>query len=315
MRKFFVCSFAALLAAQVGSTAEARKRVVDGGNVSACGFDGTFGAIPTDGAAEISIGVYDSTCASTTPTQGFSLNIGGTVYSSMFVNENGIVSFGAPIGDSPATPLSNLSSPAFAPFFADGANSTTSLKYGWTDASVGFPNSIWLTWDSFTPEADPNATPNIFQLGIVDLGAGDFDLIFNYEAINWDSPTIGAQAGVTLGLGSAFLLAGAGTPGAYLGEDDVSGGSSVCSSATPSTALACNKINDGSQAVGGQDFTTGLPSNGYYLFKFRNGVLLDTPINEIPLPPAAGLFLLGAAAMGGRRLLRRRTVGQVPSTD
>ncbi len=71
----------ALLAAVAAAAtpAQARNRVADGGNVSACDFDGTFGALPTDSAVSIPIGVYDSTCAST-PTQGFSLNIGGTLY-------------------------------------------------------------------------------------------------------------------------------------------------------------------------------------------------------------------------------------------
>ncbi len=193
--------------------ASARRKISDGGNVSACSFDGTFGAIPTDGAVSIPIGIYDSSCGAT-PTQGFSINIGGTFYNSMFVNENGVVSFGAPISDGPATPLFNLTTPAFAPFFADGAiTDSVSLKYGWTDASVGFPNSLWFTWDSFTPEGDPNAAPNIFQMGIVDFGAGDFDLIFNYETINWDSSAIGAQAAGHLGSGGYFLLARRGRAG------------------------------------------------------------------------------------------------------
>lgn len=301
------CATAAILAAfAIQSGAHAKARIIDGGGVSACSFDGTFGAIPTDGAVSVQLGLYDASCAAA-PTQSFSLNIGGTIYDTMFVNENGIVSFGAPITAGPATPLSALTSPAFAPFFADGANTTTtSLRYGWTDASVGFPNSLWLTWDSFTPEGDPTAAPNIFQLGIVDQGGGDFDLIFNYEQINWDSSAIGAQAGVTLGLGDIFTLAGAGTPGAYLGSDDTSSGASVCSSATPSTALACNNINDGTQPIGSVDFNTGGLANGYYLFKFRNGVLLDTPVNEVPLPAAAGLFLIGAVVIGGRKLLKKR---------
>ncbi len=224
----------------------------------------------------------------------------------MFVNENGIVSFGAPITASPATPLSNLTTPAFAPFFADGMIAdAVSLKYGWTDSSVGFPNSIWLTWDSFLPQGDPTATPNIFQMGIVDLGSGDFDLIFNYESINWDSPTTGAQAGVADGLGAAFLLAGAGVSGAYFGTEDISSGSGVCSAPNPSTALACNNTNDLTQAVGAID-DNGDPSNGYFLFKFRNGVLTNAPVNEIPLPPAAGLFLLGAAVLGRRKFFSLR---------
>ncbi len=288
------------------SQAMARSIIIDGGNVDACSFDASnFGAVPANGSVEVPIGIYDSSCTAT-PVATFSLNIGGTSYSSMFVHENGIVSFGAPITDGPATPLSSFTVPVFAPFFADGAPANaTSIRYGWTDPSVGFPNSFWVTWDEFVADGSTTGLANIFQLGVVDLGGGDFDLIFNYETIAWDDPVIGAQAGLSLGLAGAFTLAGAGVPGAYLGSDDTSSGVSVCTSPSPATALACNNYNDGSQAVGGIDANTGQPSNGYYLFKFRNGILTNPP-NEVPLPAAAWLFVLGAGALGGRRLLRRR---------
>lgn len=304
MNRYLTLVAAAAASFAMVDAAHARMRVIDGGNVSACSVQDVFGAMPTDGAISMSIGTYDSGACGAATVNGFSVNIGGNFYSTLFVNENGIVSFGSAISDAPSTALSALTAPAFAPFFANGAIlDNASLLYGYTDASVGFPDSFWLTWDAFIPEgAGAGAPANIFQLGIVDLGGGDFDLIFNYEAINWDDASIGAQAGLTDGLGNAFLLSGAGVAGAYLGSDDTSSGASVCTSANPATALACNKINDGSQAIGGVDFNTGLPSNGYYLFKFRDGVLQTA---EVPLPGAAGLFLVGAIALGTRRRANR----------
>lgn len=258
------------LSAALNGAAEARNRVIDGGNVSACNVATTFGSIPTDSFVEIPIGIYSSACAAT-PTTPFSINVGGTSFSSIFVNENGVISLGGPINDAPSTPLADLTTIAFAPFFADGfLPDNDALKYGWTDPSVGFANSLWITWDNFLPQGNTTATPNIMQLGIAQVGAsGDFDLILNYEILNWDSATIGAQAGVTNGAATDVVLNGATTPGAYLGTFDET--TEVCSG-NPATALACNKINDGSQPIGNPDPSN--PSNGYYLFKFRGGVLV-----------------------------------------
>lgn len=314
MRTCSLLLCAALAAAAIAGPAFAKKRVVDGGGVDACAFQDTFGALATDGSIEMPLGTFDFGCSSTA-LNTFSINIGGTFYNSMFVNENGFVSFGAPISPGPATPLGSFTAPAFAPFFADGAvpDTTLDLRYGWTDSNVGFPNSVWVTWAGSVPQGAPTAAPNIFQLGIVDLGLGDFDLIFNYEAINWDSSAIGAQAGVVTSLNNAVILAGAGIPGAYLGTADTSTGVSLCNSATPSTALACNNMNDGSQPIGAFDFdtTNGDLSNGYYLFKFRNGVLINAPVNEIPIPAAFGLFAMGLGLFGGRRLMQRRNIQSI----
>lgn len=304
--RFSILGFAAgavlLLMASV-SPALSKRAVVDGGQVSACQAVQPTSTTPTT----IALGV--STNFDCTLNQTFSINLGGTTYSSVVVNQNGIVSFGGAVAGNPeTTALSSLGIPAFAPFFADGAfvaSDPDALKYGYTTPQVGFPNSFWLTWNNWVPEANPTAEPNIFQLGIVDVGAGDFDLIFNYERINWDSATTGAQAGLTLGTGVAgtLLLAGSGIPSAYLGFDDTSSGSSSCQSAAPATALACNKINDGSQPVGRTDGATGQLSNGYYLFKFRNGQLVSS-VNQVPLPAAAWLFVVGAALLGARRTKR-----------
>lgn len=312
--RFSTCIVAtsATLIAICPTWAAAKAKIADGGAVATCSVETAFGAIPTDGAVAVDIGSYDSSvfdpvrggnCDPTT-FQAFSINIDGSTYSQMFVNENGVVSFGAPITDDPSTPLASLTVPAFAPFFANGfLPDAAALTFGYTSTNDGFANnSFWLTWNEFLPQGDPNSQPNIFQLGIVDLGGGDFDLIFNYEAINWD-PAGGAQAGLNDGAGAVFSLNGAFVPGAYLGFDDTSGGASNCKSASPATALACNAINDGT-GIGAQDFSTGTNSNGYYLFRFRNGALVNPA--EIPLPAAMWLFVAGAAGLAGRRAIKRK---------
>ena len=275
------------------SAADARGKIFDGGSVDTCSVQFEYGNLPTDGAVEVPIGVFDplvfdptrsGNCDPTT-FSGFSINVGGTSYDKVFVNENGIVSLGAAVTDTPSTPLANLTVPAFAPFFADGfapdpSIDPDSLKYGYTHPSTGSPNSFWLTWNNFLPQGNSAATPNLMQLGIAPIGtSGDFDLIFSYESISWDSATIGAQAGLTDGGATDVALPGAGVPSAYLGFDDVFGGTG-CNSATPLTALACNKINDGTQPIGSTDPDTGQLSNGFYVFKFRGGVLVGTVVDS-----------------------------------
>lgn len=308
---------ASLFAAGVGalSSADARSKISDGGNVDACSVQAVYGAMPANGALQVDIGVYDSgtfdatgggNCAPAT-FNPFSINVGGTSFDKLFVHENGVVTLGAADTSDPAAALSAFGVPIFAPFFANAATpDISSLRFGYTSLDI-FPNveSFWLTWSAFVSADNAAAAPSIFQLGIVPVGAaGDFDLVFNYETINWDSSTIGAQAGVSDGQGNSIILPGAGVPGKYLGEISFSSGSPVCLNANDlATALACNAINDGTQ-VGGFDGSTGENSIGYYLFKFRNGVL-QTAGAEVPLPAAAWLFVIGAGALGGRRLIKR----------
>ena len=308
--RFGIALAAIVFAANTSSSAIAKAKIADGGAVATCSVETAFGAIATDGAVAVDIGSYDSSvfdpvrggnCDPTT-FQAFSINIDGTNYSQLFVNENGIVSFGAGVADDPSTPLANITIPVFAPFFADGfLPNASALVFGYTSTNDGFANnSFLLTWNAFLPQGNAASDPNIFQLGIVDIGGGDFDVVFNYEAVNWN-PSGGAQAGVNDGAGNFFLLNGALVPGAYLGFDDVSSGSSNCQSATPATALACNAINDGT-GIGAFDFNTNANSNGYYLFRFRNGALVNPA--EAPLPAAMWLFLAGMAGLAGRRALK-----------
>lgn len=311
-----IAALASVCALGASGAAMAKARIIDGGTVETCSVEQFYGPVAGDGATNVDIGLFDpsafdptfgGSCDATTFTP-FSVNIAGDVYDSLSVQENGIVSFGGAVSSDPSTALSALGLPAFAPFFADGeVTDLQSLTFGYTNASVIGFDSFWLTWTTVAAGADSTSPPNIFQLGIVDQGGGDFDLIFNYEILSWDDPATGAQAGLTYD-GNVILLPGAGTPGAYLGSDDTSSGSSVCSSASPATALACNRINDGS-SVGGQDFSTNDVANGYYLFKFRDGELLDLPPNEIPLPAAAWLFLAGLGALAGKARLSRRRNG------
>src|SRR5687767_75776 len=50
---------------------------------------------------------------------GFGLNFYGTAYRDLYVNENGTVTFGSPLGAFTPVKLSQLRYPMLAPFFAD----------------------------------------------------------------------------------------------------------------------------------------------------------------------------------------------------
>jgi hypothetical protein len=287
--------------------ANAGRRVFDNG-LDACSVDFVAGPVPSDGGVEVAIGthdpnVFDSEFRQCDPStfDGFSIKIGDDLFDTLYVNENGIVSFGGLVTSPAGTALADIGLPVFAPFFADGQIvDQDSLVYGYTREQDAFGvNSFWLTWASFFPEGDPTADPNIFQMVIVDQGNGDFDLIFNYDTIAWDGDD--AQAGFYTDVGSQILLAGAGIAGAYQGEADEF--TQACFPGFAATALACNSRNDGTGLASRDLFDPNIVLNGYYLFQFRDGVFVDG-VQEVPLPPA--VFLAAIGLLGLSRISRKR---------
>lgn len=286
---------AALISFGLATAANARGTVLDG-SIDICSVEVFYGDIPSNGAVEVALGTFNAddginqfgtTCdALTHPNttfNPFSVNIGGTLYDKMFVHENGILTFGAPIAADPSTPLFTLAVPAIAPFFANGLlPANGSLEFGWSGA-----DTYWLTWFGLEEEGGVAGVRNRFQVAIKSLGGGDFDLIFNYDLIEWDP----GQAGFTDGAGGGFLFPGAGIAGGYLGDDNP---------LTPldcsPTSLACNLFNDGT-GPGSIDFENNLRT-GYYKYEFRNGILT-------PIPAAAWIFGAGFVALLGAARRRK----------
>lgn len=178
---------------------------------------------------------------------GFNINFFGVQTNTVFVNNNGNITIGQPFSQFTPTALNTANGgiPIIAAFFADvdtrgpGSGITT---FG-TDNLCGFPafGVDYINVGYFDSHVDKL---NSFQLILVsrpDTGAGNFDIEFNYDQIQWetgdiDSPTgnglggSSARVGYTNGSGNPgtfFELPGSGVPGSFL-----DGGPDALSSAT-----------------------------------------------------------------------------------
>lgn len=140
---------------------------------------------------------------------GFTLNFFGTDYTTLFVNNNGNVTFDA--AQAAYTPFDLLSTARviIAPFFADvdtrgvGSGLTT---YG-QDTYAGH-HTFCVNWVDVGYYNSHTDKKNSFQLLIVeraDLGPGDFDMIFNYNKTQWET---GDASGGTGGLGGSSARVG-----------------------------------------------------------------------------------------------------------
>lgn len=174
----------------------------------------------------------------------FTLNFFGTNYSTIYVNNNGNVTFGDSL--SAYTPFGLISSTQaiIAPYFADvdtrgsGSGVTT---YGAT--TYGSSPAFCVNWVNVGYYDSQTDKLNSFQLLLVKAtGAGtspgDFDIYFNYDKVLWEtgdsieSGGVGglggksAHVGYSNGKGTtsgSFELTGSGAPGSFLNSNTSSG--------------------------------------------------------------------------------------------
>jgi hypothetical protein len=226
-------------------------------------------------------------CATGAIPLGFSANFFGTTYTTTFISNNGYVTFNT--GQSTFTPTglgaSYSGQPIIAPFFADV--DTRPLNGGFTQYGTGTfngMNTFGVTWTDVGYFADHTDKTNTFQLLLVDrsdIGAGDFDIYFNYDGILWETGDasdgsngfggVSAAAGFNAGQGGApgtfFQLPGSLVNGALLDSG-------------PNALVSNSNINDA----------------GRFLFTVRNGQVLIP--SGVPEPGSWAMMLLGFAAIG-----------------
>jgi hypothetical protein len=157
----------------------------------------------------------------------FSPNFFGMAFNSLYVNNNGNVTIDNPMFESQATALGDLDRPVIAPFFADVdidpmAPGAAVVSYGVTtvDAHDAFCVN-WLNAGYYNNHTDKL---NSFQLLLIDrsdLASGDFDIMFNYGSIQWESAD--SVPGSSSGLG--------GDPTARAGYSDGTGFYEIAGSA------------------------------------------------------------------------------------
>lgn len=208
-------------------------------------------------------------------TLPFSLNFFGQTFSHVYVNTNGNITFTGPLAAFTATPIVSDSTPVIAPYWADWdtrPNDHGQVTYGTgtVDGHQAFGVN-WINIGYFAQHTDKTNSAQLILIDRSDTGAGNFDIEFNYDRIQWET---GDASGGTNGLGGDSARAG------YTNGSDHS-------FELPGSAL------NGAFLDGGQDSLTGHSLNasviGRYLFESRNGSIPE-PSGVIPLLCGAGII-------------------------
>jgi len=140
----------------------------------------------------------------------FEINFFGENYNNFFINNNGNLTFTSGLGSYTPDPFPITNQAMIAPFWADVDTSCTSCG----EVYVGAPSDgvVAITWHNVGVYPSDSTQTNSFQAVLIDRSAdnaaGDFDVEFRYEELNWTSGSasngVHAQAGYDAGNGSDF---------------------------------------------------------------------------------------------------------------
>jgi hypothetical protein len=216
---------------------------------------------------------------------GFSANLFGVTTDTIYVNNNGNVTFQSALRQyTPNGLAAGVGQPIIAAFFADvdtrgagsglvtyGTGTITDAAHGWLNAPLFAVE--WPTVGYCCSHTDKLNTFEMLLVGRPDIGAGDFDIELNYGSIQWDQGR--ADAGYSNGLAGAanvyYQLPGAMISGAF--------------------------IDGGPNALNGSRFD----------FLVRSGSVSGS-VGDAP-EPASMLLLLSGGALAVFRFRRRKSVG------
>jgi Bacterial Ig-like domain/Nidogen-like len=143
------------------------------------------------------------------------INFFGHNYTSLYINNNGNITFAGPNPTyTPSAISAGANNPIIAPFWADvdtrggagtptGGNATGANQIFYNLDSVD--GVLTITWDDVGYYNQAKDKLDAFQVQLISLGGGNFDIVYRYESINW---TTGSASGGTNGLGGTPARAG-----------------------------------------------------------------------------------------------------------
>lgn len=198
----------------------------------------------------------------------FPINMGGRIYSSGFLSNNGNISFGSVStvldGRANFVPrgIRSINFPMIAPFYADvDTTNSSAVTYG-ADRVDGRP-AFGINWPGVGRYDRKNDKLNTFQVVLIDradTGTGNFDIEFNYASIQWD-------IGDDTVLGRAYASAG---------YTNGLGGDNAQSFEFPGSLQENAFVDEGPYALIRQSRNSGVA--GRLRFEVRNGLVNDTTL-------------------------------------
>jgi hypothetical protein len=201
---------------------------------------------------------------------GFTANFYGQNFSSLYVNNNGNITFDFPLSTFTPFDLTSTGQLIIAPFFADvDTRAGNVVTYG-TDTVDGRPafGVNWINVGYFAVRTDKL---NSFQLVMIDrsdIAPGDFDFEFNYDQIQWEtgeaSNGIDGLGGFSARMGFSN---GTGVPGTFYEQ--------------PGSAVNGAFLDGGSNALASNSLNSTVA--GRYLFQVRSGTV-NVPVQEVSRP-------------------------------
>ncbi len=239
-------------------------------------------AIPTTGGI-VSSGFTPLSAFSSNPVDiGFQLDFYGRIFSQLYINANGNVTFGSPLASS--TPFGFTASttpPIIAPFFADSGQFSGGITYGQGTYGTGSDQhrAFVVNWPGLSCGQSGDLS-NMFQLLLVRRAdtphPGDFDIRFNYDLQCPNPDYVGPLSPIDIGYANG-------------GVNGLS-----------STYYQISQLS-GVQSAYTDPQTTGY--TGGFLFPIRSDGL-NQLTESVPEPATVALFGLGLLCLAG---LRRRT--------
>lgn len=142
---------------------------------------------------------------------GFNVTYFGTTYSSLYINNNGNVSFGAGISEFIPSGPTGAAAPIISPFFADV--DTRNPSSGVVHYDLGTDQLI-VTWDQVGYFAEHADRRNSFQLVLrsdsFSVPTGEGVIGFFYRTMDWDDTDTNSVAAVGFGdgAGNGRVIAG-----------------------------------------------------------------------------------------------------------
>ncbi|WP_445767255.1 nidogen-like domain-containing protein [Rheinheimera sp.] len=227
---------------------------------------------------------------------GFDVDFFGLVFDQLYVNNNGNITFGSALSAYTPFDLTSTGQQIIAPFFADVDTRNNGLPvtygYGEFDGLAAFGVN-WINVDYYA-SSNTHTNLNSFQLLLVDrsdIGAGDFDIVFNYDSILWEAGT--ASNGNNNGLGGASARVGFSNGTGAAGTFFEMGGSAI------NGAL----LDNGPNALVSGSLNSGV--TGRYIFNARNGNISTDP-TQVPETGSLVMLVSGLVLLGGRRLIKKQ---------